>query len=627
MIPTEVLDELKCDHCQGYLSYPPIYLTEDGKNICGRCPQPAGKLSRNSVYERLATTVSFPCPVRTCLETCSILEMKAHEDLVHGMTCPILPKGGCEWSGTVSHLYRHFINEHEEFLAENPFVGKPKDGMFENCLLMKAFGFLFAINVDYNGVKLRHYCRLLDNSGLCGLFEGALTLRGTVGSIRKVRRVGAIGEAFEKRVVIENNLKSVFATVGGDYEDLRVDFEVKMKEERCVECDAVLKEAPVHLRDGSYFCGVCGRDLKNDDAEDDDSDYFDSMSRFENEFFNALQREFVYRNCLEPVASTSAGTATNAATSEPAHATGAFTCKFSGCAFRTDDAKGKNRHEAWLCEQAGAKCEWGCSETLRDVNLFDHYKTRHLENAIFTENAPALSICCQRVVKTNEWYTGSIEMAETVFLYRHRIEAYFLNVSIMSKLPVEALPYYKFEIGVCELWSDSEIVYRLKSNNWQVQAVGFDYHLSLRKKFFCIDEDRCYVSIKIYKIRDINRQLVKRSMRDRFNCKYFFMRGCSFTNSVKNNVMKHDEHRQRHVPLLALPDLLRRSHSRERHDRQTDRSRNGRMVQIRRENQSVKTDGPIPTDRYVPRRFHDNESPGRVRRELPLGFRTDPSHC
>ncbi|XP_018324226.1 uncharacterized protein LOC108736329 isoform X2 [Agrilus planipennis] len=64
-IPDNLLEQLKCYLCEGYLSCNPIVITGDGKNICHRCVTthgvPEGRVWRHTAFEILLETFIFPC--------------------------------------------------------------------------------------------------------------------------------------------------------------------------------------------------------------------------------------------------------------------------------------------------------------------------------------------------------------------------------------------------------------------------------------------------------------------------------------------------------------------------------------------------------------------------------------
>lgn len=66
-LPDNLLDQIKCFYCECYLSCDPIFILENGQNVCHRCVNsngPPKNATRNLVYEKLASTLIFPCIYR-----------------------------------------------------------------------------------------------------------------------------------------------------------------------------------------------------------------------------------------------------------------------------------------------------------------------------------------------------------------------------------------------------------------------------------------------------------------------------------------------------------------------------------------------------------------------------------
>lgn len=101
-LPENLLNTLKCELCNEYLSYCPITLHADTGSVCGRCPTLEAERDitplRECNYEKLARNLLlFPCRYRPqgCQEILAMDEVPMHEDMCSfkPFFCPILPLG------------------------------------------------------------------------------------------------------------------------------------------------------------------------------------------------------------------------------------------------------------------------------------------------------------------------------------------------------------------------------------------------------------------------------------------------------------------------------------------------------------------------------------------------------
>lgn len=61
MIPLSLLKDLRCRHCQKFVSCGPVYVVPDQSILCGRCKNLAKEMYRNPSYEALASIFRYPC--------------------------------------------------------------------------------------------------------------------------------------------------------------------------------------------------------------------------------------------------------------------------------------------------------------------------------------------------------------------------------------------------------------------------------------------------------------------------------------------------------------------------------------------------------------------------------------
>lgn len=64
LVPDDLLEYIKCELCESYLSCAPVYIQTNGKNICHRCVHANGtppNCRRNYAYENFSKLFVFPC--------------------------------------------------------------------------------------------------------------------------------------------------------------------------------------------------------------------------------------------------------------------------------------------------------------------------------------------------------------------------------------------------------------------------------------------------------------------------------------------------------------------------------------------------------------------------------------
>nr|XP_015838988.1 PREDICTED: uncharacterized protein LOC100141711 [Tribolium castaneum] len=123
LITEETLSKLKCDDCKNHLSHFPIYVSNDKKNICGRCSKTQENLTRNEVYEGLAQFIQFPCQYKNkgCGEIFFPKDIPTHEErcVFRIIECPTKHFTSCDWTGALPTVLVHCQNKHNELILKN----------------------------------------------------------------------------------------------------------------------------------------------------------------------------------------------------------------------------------------------------------------------------------------------------------------------------------------------------------------------------------------------------------------------------------------------------------------------------------------------------------------------------
>ncbi|XP_044258658.1 uncharacterized protein LOC123007426 [Tribolium madens] len=129
LIPQEALNSAKCNLCNKFLSYFPIYTCENNQPICGRCSAILNdsNFQRATLFEQIAQYLKFPCIYHTegCVENLFPDEVPNHEE-----NCPykiIACSQECMWQGSVNELLDHFEETHPNAIL--------RDGEFEISFL------------------------------------------------------------------------------------------------------------------------------------------------------------------------------------------------------------------------------------------------------------------------------------------------------------------------------------------------------------------------------------------------------------------------------------------------------------------------------------------------------------
>lgn len=123
-IGDQILEQLRCSLCKGYLSYAPIQLLPDGRSICGRCSLSNSdqQTYRQITLETIIGKVLFPCQFKKfgCEERLLFGSTNEHEDkcVFRSFVCPLSSSRTCSWEGSVVQMPEHFIKEHTDLVKE-----------------------------------------------------------------------------------------------------------------------------------------------------------------------------------------------------------------------------------------------------------------------------------------------------------------------------------------------------------------------------------------------------------------------------------------------------------------------------------------------------------------------------
>ncbi|XP_057655753.1 uncharacterized protein LOC130893538 [Diorhabda carinulata] len=123
VIPDNILAQLKCSLCEGYLSVPPIMvISEDGdKYKCGRCYLIKTVVSNPAIiYELLANIMLFPCNYPDCNIKIPFADVKDHEKICEHRSV-ICPKANCNDIIKLLKIGAHFKEKHIETYHSNSF--------------------------------------------------------------------------------------------------------------------------------------------------------------------------------------------------------------------------------------------------------------------------------------------------------------------------------------------------------------------------------------------------------------------------------------------------------------------------------------------------------------------------
>lgn len=235
-IPQNILDNLRCSLCDGYLSVKPLMVKAEDQQICGRCfkllpTEEKDKCVRQIGLETLAEVLIFPCRYNTwgCDYSFSWCDDKDHE-----RECPY----GCELlsvkneSQTSIQSYYNTRNEYrDEFKAESDdLIARFKYKINENSNIL-----VYQLKIKGNADK--------NVSIISGYLQEDLeiTVKGTV-SLQNTPQ--PIYTELKLNPSYKDNL----------YESLN---SVVIVKKRCANCKAEIKEDTYNCLLGHSCCENC----------------------------------------------------------------------------------------------------------------------------------------------------------------------------------------------------------------------------------------------------------------------------------------------------------------------------------------------------------------------------------
>lgn len=149
-MPDFIAGKLRCNSCANLLSVTPVFNSQNGNAICGRCvdlKNPQGL--RNVLYETIIELILFPCMNKQygCLESRTGKYMKLHEVSCpyRRINCPLASKKSCDWVGDIETLLEHFEDHHTMNLMEEPNFEVNFLDNFEDVSLLPYFETLFLV--------------------------------------------------------------------------------------------------------------------------------------------------------------------------------------------------------------------------------------------------------------------------------------------------------------------------------------------------------------------------------------------------------------------------------------------------------------------------------------------------
>lgn len=121
MLPKSTLELLRCNKCNNYLSFSPVYSFENGINLCESCYSKESdhfkRLThiRNSLYADAVKGLIFPCQYAKegCMKRIRFNTRNPyHNDCIYGkcIECPVAKDG---FTGTVRNIQDHLKSQHK----------------------------------------------------------------------------------------------------------------------------------------------------------------------------------------------------------------------------------------------------------------------------------------------------------------------------------------------------------------------------------------------------------------------------------------------------------------------------------------------------------------------------------
>ncbi|XP_044757230.1 uncharacterized protein LOC123315556 [Coccinella septempunctata] len=202
-LPDFLSDKVLCNNCNHFLSVPPIYNSNNGHTMCGRCvdmKNPQG--IRNELYETLLEMLSFPCMNKQygCLEFRTGKTMWNHEVTCsyRRVNCPLAITKSCDWVGDVETILEHFEDHHSMNLMKEPSFEVNFLDNFEDVSMLPYSDSLFLVRRHGDVDKNKFWCSVQAiQRNEFEKFEYSLSLKNPVsGKIQKFdeKRVNSLSD-------------------------------------------------------------------------------------------------------------------------------------------------------------------------------------------------------------------------------------------------------------------------------------------------------------------------------------------------------------------------------------------------------------------------------------------------
>lgn len=258
-VPATVLEKLKCENCEGYLSCAPVFLKDNKTSLCGRCTKPEEGATRNIPYEELAKLVKFPCKYQEkgCSKLVSFSECKQHEEACefHSIICPVVSSGTCEWTGIYNDLLQHCEEKHKDLVVTNPVTLTHDISKYSvQTFIMLTFNCLFLIHakVCLTMKTIYHSVRILGDPDLASSYMFQLDIANKDCNFNKRRDVAPPGcLALHEPTSMATSINNILGMLG-EYRGTTFTLTIHPK---CVQCNNVM-DAMI-FDDRGWKCRAC----------------------------------------------------------------------------------------------------------------------------------------------------------------------------------------------------------------------------------------------------------------------------------------------------------------------------------------------------------------------------------
>uniref|UniRef100_A0A1Y1KVB1 SIAH-type domain-containing protein n=1 Tax=Photinus pyralis TaxID=7054 RepID=A0A1Y1KVB1_PHOPY len=150
LVPKDFL----CTICKQYLSTAPIYLLEDGRDICNSCSQGnCLKPYRNATLEKILANVHFPC--KNSGDGCTVTYKFNKEEHINKcnynpVPCPLHNKFKCQWNGKFKEMREHLTQEHRLSILKSATFDIHVDQDAEDAFMVLNGECFFLVNYMYD---------------------------------------------------------------------------------------------------------------------------------------------------------------------------------------------------------------------------------------------------------------------------------------------------------------------------------------------------------------------------------------------------------------------------------------------------------------------------------------------